>query len=104
MKKVHVNVGTIGHIDHGKTTLTAAILAVHTHRNKPLARSCVNPVRIVGEMRQPTALCRRDVHGCTTGSRVACSFRRLCCRRERNCSDGAPVLAWPVRSTSPTRW
>ena len=23
--KVHVNVGTIGHIDHGKTTLTAAV-------------------------------------------------------------------------------
>ncbi len=28
MKKTHINVGTIGHIDHGKTTLTAAILAV----------------------------------------------------------------------------
>jgi elongation factor Tu len=28
MKKVHVTVGTIGHIDHGKTTLTAALLAV----------------------------------------------------------------------------
>jgi elongation factor Tu len=28
MKKVHVNVGTIGHIDHGKTTLTTAILQV----------------------------------------------------------------------------
>ena len=27
MEKVRVNVGTIGHIDHGKTTLTAAILA-----------------------------------------------------------------------------
>ncbi|MEZ6099579.1 MAG: elongation factor Tu [Pirellulaceae bacterium] len=27
-KKPHVNVGTIGHIDHGKTTLTSAILAV----------------------------------------------------------------------------
>ena len=26
--KPHVNVGTIGHIDHGKTTTTAAILAV----------------------------------------------------------------------------
>ncbi|MBL7978332.1 MAG: elongation factor Tu, partial [Bacteroidetes Order II. Incertae sedis bacterium] len=31
--KPHVNVGTIGHVDHGKTTLTAAIttvLAKHT--------------------------------------------------------------------------
>ena len=29
--KTHVNVGTIGHVDHGKTTLTAAILAVQAH-------------------------------------------------------------------------
>ena len=27
-KKPHVNVGTIGHVDHGKTTLTAAIATV----------------------------------------------------------------------------
>ncbi len=26
--KPHVNVGTIGHIDHGKTTLTAAITSI----------------------------------------------------------------------------
>ncbi|MGL5860136.1 MAG: GTP-binding protein, partial [Phycicoccus sp.] len=26
--KPHVNIGTIGHIDHGKTTLTAAISKV----------------------------------------------------------------------------
>ncbi|KPQ01308.1 MAG: elongation factor Tu, partial [Idiomarinaceae bacterium HL-53] len=26
--KPHVNVGTIGHVDHGKTTLTAAISTV----------------------------------------------------------------------------
>src|SRR5205814_701703 len=31
-KKPHVNVGTIGHIDHGKTTLTAAILAVQAKK------------------------------------------------------------------------
>ncbi|CUX76764.1 Elongation factor Tu [Candidatus Tremblaya princeps] len=27
-KKVHINVGTIGHVDHGKTTLTAAMTSV----------------------------------------------------------------------------
>ena len=35
--KPHVNVGTIGHVDHGKTTLTAAItktLSKHNPKNK----------------------------------------------------------------------
>ncbi len=32
--KPHVNVGTIGHIDHGKTTLTAAIVKVQAKRGK----------------------------------------------------------------------
>lgn len=32
--KPHVNVGTIGHIDHGKTTLTAAIVARQGWKNK----------------------------------------------------------------------
>ena len=45
-KKPHVNIGTIGHVDHGKTTLTAAITMtlyeridtkpVDIHRKKPL--------------------------------------------------------------------
>ena len=26
--KPHVNIGTIGHVDHGKTTLTAAITEI----------------------------------------------------------------------------
>ncbi|MBD3285091.1 elongation factor Tu, partial [candidate division WOR-3 bacterium] len=26
--KTHLNIGTIGHVDHGKTTLTAAITKV----------------------------------------------------------------------------
>ena len=30
--KININVGTIGHIDHGKTTLTAAILRVQSER------------------------------------------------------------------------
>jgi len=36
--KTHVNVGTIGHVDHGKTTLTAAITAVLAKAGKAKAR------------------------------------------------------------------
>src|SRR6201988_1217230 len=35
--KPHVNVGTIGHIDHGKTTLTGAITKVLHTKNKTIA-------------------------------------------------------------------
>src|SRR3974390_2875136 len=37
--KPHVNVGTIGHIDHGKTTLTAAILAVLAAKGRAKTKS-----------------------------------------------------------------
>ncbi len=37
--KPHVNVGTIGHIDHGKTTLTAAIMARQAFKNNQKAKS-----------------------------------------------------------------
>ena len=37
--KPHVNVGTIGHIDHGKTTLTGAILAVQGAKGMASAKS-----------------------------------------------------------------
>ncbi|MBQ2682460.1 MAG: elongation factor Tu, partial [Thermoguttaceae bacterium] len=37
--KPHVNVGTIGHIDHGKTTLTAAILAVQAAKGLAKTKS-----------------------------------------------------------------
>src|SRR5919107_641716 len=35
--KPHVNIGTMGHIDHGKTTLTAAITKVLSDRNPNVA-------------------------------------------------------------------
>ena len=37
--KPHVNVGTIGHVDHGKTTLTAAICTILAKSGKAQARS-----------------------------------------------------------------
>jgi elongation factor Tu len=38
-KKPHVNIGTIGHVDHGKTTLTAAITQVLSRRGLAQARA-----------------------------------------------------------------
>ncbi|MDP7672096.1 MAG: GTP-binding protein, partial [Vicinamibacterales bacterium] len=35
--KPHVNIGTIGHIDHGKTTLTAAITKVLSEGDEKVA-------------------------------------------------------------------
>jgi len=37
--KPHVNIGTIGHIDHGKTTLTAAIMACLAEQGKAKAKA-----------------------------------------------------------------
>ena len=35
--KPHVNIGTIGHVDHGKTTLTAAIATVLSKKGQAKA-------------------------------------------------------------------
>ena len=37
--KPHLNVGTIGHVDHGKTTLTAAMTLVLSQRGLSEVRS-----------------------------------------------------------------
>ena len=37
--KPHVNIGTIGHVDHGKTTLTAAITTVLADKGLAETRS-----------------------------------------------------------------
>ena len=42
--KPHVNVGTIGHVDHGKTTLTAAILNVLSRAGKQVKLKGVNEI------------------------------------------------------------
>jgi elongation factor Tu len=42
--KPHVNIGTIGHIDHGKTTLTAAITKV-LHDKYRRSASAASPSR-----------------------------------------------------------
>ena len=41
--KTHVNIGTIGHVDHGKTTLTAAITKVLGEKGMAKNRSAASP-------------------------------------------------------------
>jgi elongation factor Tu len=42
--KPHVNIGTIGHVDHGKTTLTAAILKVQNMRGFKASQKTVEQI------------------------------------------------------------
>jgi len=44
--KPHVNIGTIGHIDHGKTTLTAAITKVLSKHNPKVAFPPARSIRL----------------------------------------------------------
>jgi len=74
--KPHVNVGTIGHIDHGKTTLTAAILAVQEKKSFAVAKCYADIDSLV---LQHLAACGPDV------ARVSLSilwtensWRRMC--------------------------
>ena len=42
--KPHVNIGTIGHVDHGKTTLTAAITrSTRPPKRRPVASRSTRP-------------------------------------------------------------
>ena len=43
-KKPHINIGTIGHVDHGKTTLTAAILHVLKLKGMPVEEKSVDQI------------------------------------------------------------
>jgi len=50
--KPHVNVGTIGHVDHGKTTLTAAILACLAASGKAASKKGVGDIDNAPEERE----------------------------------------------------
>ena len=50
--KPHVNVGTIGHVDHGKTTLTAAMLAVFASKGMKASHKGVNEIDAAPEEKE----------------------------------------------------
>ena len=44
--KPHVNIGTIGHVDHGKTTLTAAITKVLSEKGMAQFEDYATSIRL----------------------------------------------------------
>ncbi len=50
--KPHINVGTIGHVDHGKTTLTAAILKVLGENGKNVSKKSVDQIDAAPEEKE----------------------------------------------------
>ena len=50
--KPHVNIGTIGHVDHGKTTLTAAITKVLAESGGPLVLLMTKLIKLQKKKRE----------------------------------------------------
>jgi elongation factor Tu len=50
--KPHINVGTIGHVDHGKTTLTAAILKVLANKGLKASEKSVDQIDAAPEEKE----------------------------------------------------
>ena len=50
--KTHANIGTIGHVDHGKTTLTAAITTVLAKRSGKGAAMAYDQIDAAAEERE----------------------------------------------------
>ena len=86
--KPHVNIGTIGHIDHGKTTLTAAITKCQA--DKGLADFTpfdqIDKAEGAGTHRSSTA----TAHGSTSERRTS-PAPRICARASR---WSCPATTW----------
>ena len=54
--KPHVNVGTIGHVDHGKTTLTTAILHAQARQGLAEVKAMLILPRVVQFVTHPKLL------------------------------------------------
>ena len=85
--KPHVNVGTIGHVDHGKTTLTAALTKVmaETYGGEFKAYDQIDKApeekaRGITISTARSSWCRRPMVRCRRLASTSCSPVRWVCR------------------------
>ena len=121
--KPHVNIGTIGHVDHGKTTLTAAITSVmaleraggvlglrghrqgagragtrHHHRDGPRGVRDGEPSLRPRRLPRSRRLREEHDHGCgADGRRVSWWFRPPTARCRRRVSTSCSPVRWACR-------
>ena len=82
--KPHVNIGTIGHVDHGKTTLTAAITKVMSKHNPKMTGA-------VRSIRSTTHLKKR--HAGSQSRRRTSSTRRRTVTMRTSIARATPTMS-----------
>ena len=85
-EKVHVNVGTIGHVDHGKSTLTAALTSRSAYRFPG------SDVKALGYKKVVAGGIRRDASKTLGTAYLACGRRSAANRggrRQKSCVEGS---------------
>jgi translation elongation factor EF-Tu-like GTPase len=60
--KPHVNIGTIGHVDHGKTTLTAAITKVLAERGFSKSMRSSLSIRLITLLKRKSVVLPSTLH------------------------------------------
>ena len=60
--KPHLNIGTIGHVDHGKTTLTAAITTVLAKKGFSELRRLIQLITLLKKRKEVSLLTLRTLN------------------------------------------
>ena len=60
--KPHLNIGTIGHVDHGKTTLTAAITKVLADKGLSEVKISIRSIMLLKKKKEVLLLIRRTLN------------------------------------------
>lgn len=80
--KPHVNIGTIGHVDHGKTTLTAAITKVRSgdgaSATAPTSAIAADAMFCCGCCVHPSLTARDPVHAYAATRTISCQPPGTC--------------------------